>query len=78
MKVNDILNDVNWDALFQLCSDVLSGNSFIELLRLTVLQACAMFSPKKIVEQIDLERLRQSTKESATFLKGGGGGSRSP
>ena len=33
-----------------------------------------MFSPKKIVEQIHLERLRQSTKESATFLKGGGGG----
>ena len=50
VKVNDILNDVNWDALVQLCSDDLSGNSFIELLRLTVLQACAMFSPKKIAE----------------------------
>ena len=50
VKVNDILNDVNWDALFQLYSNDLSGNSFIELLRLTVLQACTMFSPKKIAE----------------------------
>ena len=50
VKVNYLLNDVNWDALFQLCSDDLSGNSFIELLRLTVLQACAMSSPKKLAD----------------------------
>ena len=50
VKVNDLLNDVNWDALFQLCSDDLSGNSFRELLRLTVLQACAMSSPKKLAD----------------------------
>ena len=32
----------------QLCSDDLSGNRFIELLRLTALQACAMSSPNKL------------------------------
>ena len=29
VKMNNILNDIDWDALFQLCSDDLSGNSFI-------------------------------------------------
>ena len=73
VKVNDKLNDVNWDALFQLCSDALSGNSFIELLRLNVLQACLV--QRKLLKKNHLERSRQSTKESATFLIGSAGSS---
>ena len=49
VRMNAILSDVDWDTLFELCDDP-EGNSFIELFRLTVLQACIICSPKKLAE----------------------------
>ena len=52
-SVNDILADVDWDDMSDLChDDDADGNSFIELLRLTVLQVCAICSPKKLRDTV--------------------------
>ena len=46
-KINNLLSEVDWDALFDLCNDESDGNNFVELLYLTVLQVCQISSPKK-------------------------------
>ena len=51
-QINSILSEVDWDALYLLCDDDTGGNDFVELLYLTVLQACQICSPKKIRNQI--------------------------
>ena len=50
-KINDILSDVNKDELFHLCDHDNDGNSFLELLYRTVLQACEIYSSPKILLQ---------------------------
>ena len=47
-KINYLLSDVNWDELLHLCDQDKEGNDFVELLYLTVLQACQICSPQKI------------------------------
>ena len=46
-RVNEILSDVDWDVLLELCDKDPDGNDYVELVRLTVLQACLLCSPKK-------------------------------
>ena len=48
--MNELLSDVDWDALLDLCSNDPSGNEFVELVQLTVLQVCLLTSPKKLPE----------------------------
>ena len=46
--INQALADIDWDTLFDLCSQDSSGNDFVELVRLTVLQACLLNCPEKL------------------------------
>ena len=46
--INQALADIDWDTLFNLCSQDSSGNDFVELVRLTVLQACLLNCPEKL------------------------------
>ena len=58
-KINDLLSDVNWDELFHLCDHDTDGNSFVELLYLTVLQACEIYSSPKISPQFNSSSSRK-------------------
>ena len=46
--INQALADIDRDTLFDLCSQDSSGNDFVELVRLTVLQACLLNCPEKL------------------------------
>ena len=50
-QIKQILAEVDWDALYELCNNDPGGNEFVELTRLTVLQACLLNSPKKLPNQ---------------------------
>ena len=47
--INQALADIDWDTLFDLCSQDSSGNDFVELVRLTVLQACLLNCPENFL-----------------------------
>ena len=47
--INQTLADIDWDTLFDLCSQDSSGNDFVELVRLTVLQACLLNCPENFL-----------------------------
>ena len=65
IKMNELLSDVDWDALLDLCSNDPSGNEFVELVQLTVLQVCLLTSPKKCLSSAT-RVLSRSTLETAT------------
>ena len=67
--MNELLGEVDWKALKDLCYDDDDGSDFLELIRLTVLQVTLLHSPKKAPSSASKKKTPQMRNRYAAKRK---------